>query len=137
MSVELPGEVASLLRRAGAIVIDWFASLFVATLIDTWAAARAGGASYVIGADAITPLVVFFLEVTVFTWLTTASFGQRLVGISVVGLDGQRLSLLKIAIRTLLICLVIPAVVYDGQGRGLHDRAVGSVAIRTGSRAQA
>jgi uncharacterized RDD family membrane protein YckC len=130
MSVELPGEVASLGRRAGAITIDWFASLFVATLINTVIAARSGGPGYVIGSDPIAPLVVFFVEVLFFTWVFASSFGQRLLGVQVLALDGSRLVLWRIAVRTLLICLVIPAVIFDSQGRGLHDRAVGSVALR-------
>jgi hypothetical protein len=44
---------------------------------------------------------------------------------------GGRLSLWRVALRTLLICLVIPAVVYDSDGRGLHDRIVGSRVFRT------
>jgi len=63
------------------------------------------------------------------TWFVAASFGQRVLGIEVIGIDGQRLMLWRIALRTLLICLVIPAVIFDSQGRGLHDRTVGSVAI--------
>ncbi len=66
----------------------------------------------------------------------SASFGQRLLGISVVRLDGGRLSLWRIVVRTLLIFLIIPAVVYDNTGRGPHDRAVGSVAIRSKRRVQ-
>ena len=130
MSVQLPGEVASLGRRVAAITIDWFASLFVATLFNSWMAARSGGPDYVIGADPITPLIVFFVEVLFFTWVFASSFGQRLVGVQVLALDGSRLALWRIAVRTLLICLVIPAVIFDDQGRGLHDRAVGSVALR-------
>ena len=64
------------------------------------------------------------------TWLMSASFGQRLLGVSVVRMDGGRLALWRVFVRTLLICLIIPAVVYDNTGRGLHDRAAGSVAIR-------
>ena len=75
-------------------------------------------------------LLVFFVEVTIFTWFFASSFGQRLVRVEVVDMAGVRLSLWRIALRTLLICLVIPAVVIDSQGRGLHDRAVGSVALR-------
>jgi hypothetical protein len=33
-------------------------------------------------------------------------------------------------LRTLLILLVIPALVMDSDGRGLHDRIVGSRVIR-------
>jgi hypothetical protein len=37
-----------------------------------------------------------------------------------------------IVLLTLLLCLVIPAVVMDSDGRGLHDRAVGSIVVRSG-----
>ena len=120
VSVQLPGQVAGLGRRLGAITIDWFACLFIAKLLAP--ALQLGEAPFL-------PLSIFFLEVTIFTWFFAASFGQRLVGVEVVSVDGQRLMLWRIALRTLLICLVLPAVIYDSQGRGLHDRAVGSVAL--------
>jgi uncharacterized RDD family membrane protein YckC len=75
---------------------------------------------------------VFAGEVIVFTWLLMGSFGQRLLGLRVVRVDGGRLSLPRIVLRTLLLCLVIPAVVMDSDGRGLHDRAVGSIVVRSG-----
>ena len=120
-----PGtEVAGLGRRLGAIAIDWLVSLLVASLLL--------GAAF--GQDlSFLPLLVFAAEVILLTWLTTASFGQRLLGITVLGVDGRRLGLGRVALRTLLICLVIPAVVYDSEGRGLHDRAVGSVALARAS----
>jgi uncharacterized RDD family membrane protein YckC len=34
------------------------------------------------------------------------------------------------AVRTALLCLVIPAVVWDADGRGLHDKAAGTVIVR-------
>ena len=72
---------------------------------------------------------IFFVEVTLLTWMTGASFGQRLVGLRVVGLQ-RRLGFTGAAVRTLLICLVIPPLVWDADGRGLHDKAVGSVVTR-------
>ena len=33
-------------------------------------------------------------------------------------------------VRTLLLCLVVPAVVWDADGRGLHDSAAGTVIVR-------
>ena len=75
-------------------------------------------------------LAVFFVEVTLLTWLVQGSFGQLLVGLRVVSVTGGRLSLWRAALRTALVCLVIPAVIYDDDGRGLQDRAVGSVCVR-------
>jgi uncharacterized RDD family membrane protein YckC len=75
-------------------------------------------------------LAIFFVEVTLLTWLIQGSFGQLVVGLRVVSVTGARLSLWRAALRTALVCLVIPAVIYDEGGRGLHDRAVGSVCVR-------
>lgn len=120
--VELPGVVAGLGRRIAAISIDWVASLLVASVIVPGLRPWSDNASFPI-------LLVFFAEVTLFTWIFASSFGQRLLRIEVVDLFGARLSLWRIALRTLLICLVVPAVILNSQGRGLHDRAVGSVAL--------
>ena len=69
-------------------------------------------------------LGIFGLEVFVLTWLAGASFGQRLVGIRVVSLDGGRVGVVRALARTVLICLAIPPLIWDRDGRGLHDRAV-------------
>ena len=114
---------AGLGRRAGAIVIDWAASTLLSLVIFR-------GATYGSPESSFGILGIFAVEVIVLTWLTTASFGQRIVGICVLTVYGGRLSLWRVALRTLLICLVIPAVVYDSDGRGLHDRIVGSRVFR-------
>ena len=123
LTVQLPGEVAGLWRRLGAITIDWVASMLVASLVFPGLRPWGENASLPI-------LLVFFVEVTLFTWMFASSFGQRILGVEVVDLFGARLPLWRIVLRTLLICLVIPAVVIDSNGRGLHDRAAGSIAIR-------
>ena len=64
------------------------------------------------------------------TWLAGASFGQRLLGLRVVRLDGSPLGLWRSVVRTALLCLAIPALIWDRDGRGLHDKAVGSVVVR-------
>ncbi len=119
----LPGEVAGLGRRVAAIALDWFASILLSRVIF-------GQLTYGSPESSFAILMIFIAEVVIFTWLMSASFGQRLLGVSVVRMDGGRLALWRVFVRTLLICLIIPAVVYDNTGRGLHDRAVGSVAIR-------
>jgi len=106
-----------------ALCLDWLVSILVSVVLVR-------GASYGSAESSLWTLVVFVVEVTLLTWLTTASFGQRLLGLSVVRVDGTRLGLGRVLLRTLLICLVIPAVVMDSDGRGLHDRAVGSMVIR-------
>lgn len=113
-------------RRLAALWVDWLASLVITALLF-------GQAAYGSAASSLATLLVFAVEVIVLTWLSGASFGQRILGLTVVRVDGSRLPLWRVALRTLLICLVIPAVVYDSAGRGLHDRAVGSVVLRVPS----
>ncbi|MDQ1739361.1 MAG: hypothetical protein QOE53_1013, partial [Pseudonocardiales bacterium] len=36
----------------------------------------------------------------------------------------------RVLLRTVLLVLVIPAVVWDRDGRGLHDRLAGSAVVR-------
>jgi len=59
------------------------------------------------------------------------TIGHRVVGIRVVRDDRDGpVGLLKAGIRTVLLALVLPAVVWDSEGRGLHDRAGGTRLIR-------
>lgn len=117
------GSVAGFGRRFAALVIDWFASILLVRVLFP-------GAAYGSVESSFATLGVFYLEVVVFVWLIAASFGQRVLGLAVVRVDGGRLGLGGALLRTLLLCLVVPAVVVDRDGRGLHDRAVGSVVVR-------
>jgi hypothetical protein len=62
----------------------------------------------------------------------SATFGMRLLRIGVTKLGHRGLvSPLLVTVRTVLLCVVIPALIWDRDGRGLHDKAVGTVVIRT------
>ncbi len=56
--------------------------------------------------------------------------GKRLLGLRVAAEGGGRLSLPRVVLRTLLLLVVIPAVIWDRDGRGLHDRLARSVQVR-------
>ena len=76
-------------------------------------------------------LAIFFLEVAFLTSLTGQSAGQRLFHIRVVRFsDHGPLPPLQVLVRTVLLCLVIPPLITDGQSRGLHDRIAKSVVIK-------
>jgi uncharacterized RDD family membrane protein YckC len=64
--------------------------------------------------------------------LTTAGStpGKRLMGLRVVRLDGGRLGPVAAVIRTVLLLLVVPALIWDRDTRGLHDKAAKSVQVR-------
>lgn len=122
----LPGEVAGLGRRVAALALDWLVAIGASLLLFR-------GFAYGSLESSLATLLLFAGEVALLTWLIGASFGQRLLGLCVLRTDGSRLGLGRAVLRTLLICLVIPAVVMDSYGRGLHDRAVGSIVLRADS----
>ena len=115
-----PGAVAGVGRRFLALTIDWLACVLIANLVSSGQP------------PAFLPLVIFFVEVALLTALTGSSFGQRIVGIRVVSLTRGRLDPARAALRTLLLCLVVPPLVFDRDQRGLHDKAANSVAVRMG-----
>jgi uncharacterized RDD family membrane protein YckC len=117
------GSVAGFGVRLLALLIDWVASLLVVHLL--WPDVAYGTPDY-----SQLALGVFAVEAVVLVWLLQSSFGQFLCRIRVEGLDRRRLALWRVAVRTVLLCLVVPALVWDRDGRGLHDRAVGSVVVR-------
>jgi len=109
----------SLGRRLAAISIDWLASYAIAF------AFFAGGGSYaerVVGTRLATP-IIFATEYAILIALTGASFGHRLLRLKVVDFShGGLPSLRQALIRTALMLIVITAITYDEDGRGIHER---------------
>ena len=115
---------AGLNRRFGALCIDWGASVLVVQVLF--------GRPYPYGSpeSSLFTGLVCFVEIALLTSLIGGSFGQILLGVRVVRTDGSRIWPLRVLGRTLLLFLVIPAVIMDSDGRGLHDKAVDSRTIR-------
>jgi uncharacterized RDD family membrane protein YckC len=117
-------ETASWARRIVALLVDWLACYAVATL-----AVRVG----LVESDpyGIYTMALFILETTVFTALVGGSFGKLMTRLRVVRADGsgQPVDLLHALIRSVLICLLIPPLVFRPDGRGLHDMAAGTATV--------
>ncbi len=118
------GSAAGWGRRIVALFVDWIASQLVASLAVGPAAVSGHGW------ETWLPLLVFWLEASVLTALVGGSFGQLFTGVAVVRVDGRPVSLFAALARTLLICLVVPPVIYNGDRRGLHDLATRTVTVR-------
>jgi uncharacterized RDD family membrane protein YckC len=118
------GSVAGWGRRILALLVDWFGSLMI---VGTFAGTELWSGR---GAVQWAPLAVFALERWLFTSLAGGSVGQLVTRIRVIRTDRGRLGPGRALLRTVLLCLVIPPVVYNRDQRGLHDLAVGSVAVR-------
>jgi uncharacterized RDD family membrane protein YckC len=115
------GRSATFGRRLAALAVDWLLSMCVALLI-----AQSGWPP-----PGLLVTVVFFFEYTVFTGFFGQTPGMRLLGLACVRVeDGRPLGIPRAAARAFLLNLVIPAVVFDKDGRGLHDRVAQSVVIR-------
>jgi uncharacterized RDD family membrane protein YckC len=120
-----PGSVAGWGRRLLALAIDWVASTQVAiafTGVGGWLDGTTLSESL--------PLLVFLVEATFLTALTGASFGQLVCRVVVARVDGGPVNVLQALVRTALICLVIPPLVFNRDQRGLHDLAVKTVTLR-------
>jgi len=108
-------------RRIVALFVDWVASLLVASLVERW-----GGVE---NTNGWLTLLVFLVEATIFTALAGGSFGQLALRLAVVRLDGRAVTVLHALLRTFLICLVVPPLVFNRDNRGLHDLAVGTITV--------
>ncbi|MDI6098067.1 RDD family protein [Actinoplanes sp. NEAU-A12] len=107
---------AGLGPRLGALVIDWvlcllIASLYASPFVKSWPA-----------------VLVLIVANTFFLGLFGQTPGMRLLRIRCVSYpDGGVLGLGRGLIRAVLLGLFIPAIILNGEGRGLHDRAAGSI----------
>ena len=119
-----PGSVAGLGRRIAAFFLDYFASMAIAHLIGQ-------DMDPLSNQFRVLTLEIMFAQIVMLTALTGSSFGQRLLGMQVSRLDLTRVDVLRVIARTLMIFLVIPAVVWDRDTRGLHDKALGTIVVRT------
>ena len=119
LPAEGPGSLASFGSRIGAFLADALGSALIAGLFTApqlpgnWALAA-------------------FAAVTV---LTLIAFGQT-PGMRLLGLrlahprPGERLAAWRAVVRTALLCLLVPALLVDADGRGLHDRLTDTAVVR-------
>jgi uncharacterized RDD family membrane protein YckC len=118
LPAEGPGRLATWNPRIGAFLVDAVAAAFVAGLFT--APDLPGNWS----------LVAFALV----TALTLMVFGQT-PGMRLLGLrlahprPGSRLAPWRAVVRTALLCLLVPALLVDADGRGLHDRLTGTAVV--------
>lgn len=117
-------ESAPLGRRVVALVIDWVIASLSAVAITP--------VSY--PPDNITQNLIitafFVVEVGVLVGLLGASIGKRIMRLGVINPDGQAIGIPQGLLRTALVCLVIPPIVSNSDGRGLHDIVTGSREIK-------
>ena len=113
---EGPGSVARLGRRVGALFLDYGAAYLISGF---W------------GWEPLVILAIFALIQIAFLPTLQGSPGHRIFGLRLVRLDGGWVGLWRPIVRTILLVFVIPAVIWDPDQRGLHDKAAGTVLVRS------
>lgn len=116
-----PGSIARPGRRLGALAVDWALCVLIAygLITDGYTPATGNWA-----------LLVFFALGVLTVGTVGFTPGKRLFGLRVVGVGTGRVQPLRALSRTVLLCLAIPALVWDRDGRGLHDRLAKTVEVR-------
>ena len=112
-----PGSPAGFGSRILAITTDWLPCTVAAQLFTT--------------NPAFSALALFAAVTALSIGIAGRTPGHAVAGLRVALLDGRRAGFGAGVIRTVLLCLLIPPVVYNADGRGLHDRAAGTIVLRT------
>lgn len=119
-----PGSVAGWGRRLVALFVDWVIASLIASAVvgrSLWS-----GGNELTGAQ----LLVFGLMTALLVGLLGYTIGHRVLDLEVVRLDRQPIGLPRGLLRAVLVCALIPPVVYDRDRRGLHDMAAGTIVVR-------
>ena len=111
------GSIAKLGRRAGAIVVDWGCAVVLSIAFFDY--------------NPLATTLIFVIVQSVFIPTVGGSPGHRLFGMRIHRVGGGWTGLWRPLVRSLLLSLVIPAVIWDADNRGVHDKAVGTVLIRS------
>ncbi|MEU3506798.1 RDD family protein [Streptomyces longwoodensis] len=118
---EGPGSIARPGRRLGALAVDWAMCVLIAygLITDGYTPATSNWA-----------LLVFFVMSALTVGTVGFTPGKRLFRIRVLALDTGTVNPLRALLRTVLLCLAVPALIWDRDGRGLHDRLAHTVEVR-------
>jgi hypothetical protein len=103
-------------RRILALAIDWAVAVVVSITFFNY--------------DALATLAVFAVAQAVFLLVANGSLGHLITRLRVVPIKGGYLGAWRPLVRTILLCLVIPAVIWDRDQRGMHDRLAGTMLVR-------
>ncbi|MET8507263.1 RDD family protein [Streptomyces sp. NPDC004787] len=118
---EGPGSIARPGRRLGALAVDWALCMLIAYGLLTHGYDQSTGNW---------ALVILLVMSALTVGTVGATPGKLLFRLRVVSVRGGRLNPLRAALRSVLVCLAVPALIWDRDGRGLHDRFSGAVQVR-------
>lgn len=103
-------------RRLVGVAIDWALAVAASNIFFHY--------------DALATTVIFVVLQLIFIPTIGGSIGHRAVGLRVVPLAGGWIGPWRGIVRSVLLGIVLPAVVWDSDQRGFHDKIAGTVLIR-------
>jgi uncharacterized RDD family membrane protein YckC len=122
-----PQSIARFGRRLSALAVDWASSVLVVMVITGSSyldlASSAEGQFYILG-------MFVFLQ-TFGIWAIGGSIGHRIFRMYIVNASGGSLNWWRPLVRSLLLALVIPAIMWDSDQRGFHDKIAGTILLRS------
>lgn len=121
------GSIARPGRRIAALLID----VVSAGLIGYAFFSAPDPVTGVPFANPIATNLIFFAVQILFIPLLGGSPGHRIMGMRLELASGGWVGFWRPIVRTVLLALIIPAVVWDADQRGLHDKIVGTVLVRS------
>ncbi|HJC30324.1 MAG TPA: RDD family protein [Candidatus Dietzia intestinipullorum] len=126
------GSLAPLGVRVGALVVDWILAYAVIGVI-----AMVAGPGF-LGGDPFSSIAAWAVPLcwgamgVVCVSLFAQTPGQAVFGTGTARLDApERVGVLRSLVRVLFIFFLLPPLIQDEDGRGMHDRATGTALIRT------
>ncbi|MGV8969514.1 MAG: RDD family protein [Microbacteriaceae bacterium] len=111
-----PRSIAQFGRRLVGVIIDW-------TIATAIAYAFFGGDRFAI-------IIAFVGVQVVFLIAFAGTPGHLMLGMRVVPLKPVWIGIHRPIIRTVLLSFVLPAVIWDADERGFHDKLAGTVLVR-------
>jgi uncharacterized RDD family membrane protein YckC len=121
------GSLAATGPRLLAFLVDAAASALIAALFVP----HKSGASFADRLPGSWSLIPFALDYVVGVLVAGRTLGMYLTGLRVIRVSRDvAIDPLRIVARTALLCLLIPALVFDRDGRGMHDRLTDTAVVR-------
>lgn len=115
LPAEGTGSVAPFWRRPLSLVVDWGLCLLVSALVFS--------------GDPLANLILFVVVNVLFLSLFGATPGQFALRLRVMPVSGRSPMILRAAVRTALMLLLLPAVVWNRDSQPLHDVAAGTAVV--------
>jgi uncharacterized RDD family membrane protein YckC len=121
------GALATTGPRLLSFLVDAAASALVAALFVPH---KAGG-SFADRLPGSWSLIPFALDYVIGVLVAGRTLGMYLTGLRLIRVSRDTaVDPLRIISRTALLCLLVPALIFDRDGRGLHDRLTDTAVVR-------